>query len=186
MAKIGFQCWFGFALKVECDASFFGNRIVQDQELKILLAAPAIDIERLSSALAGARFKFSFHLAENAEAATEGLAEFHFDCAFIGETLPDEGGAALLPHLFGHGLEAPVIFVFDKTMDISGAIEVVRTGAADCFHESEISADRIERAMLTALRFYRERTRAIKAQNQLVVQALFDPLTDLPNRGLFF
>ena len=156
------------------------------EELKILVAVPAVDIRAVAQALTEAGFRYSLHTANTAEAASDGLGQIGFDFAILGETLPDDGGEALLPHIIGHGIEVPVIFIFDGDMDLSRATNVVRLGVADCFHQSELSSERLERAALTALRFYRAQSKAIRAQKQLTMRALFDPLTDLPNRGLFF
>ncbi len=159
---------------------------MDEEELKILVAVPAVDIRAVAQALTEAGFRYSLHTANTVEAASDGLGQIGFDFAILGETLPDDGGEALLPHIIGHGIEVPVIFIFDGDMDLSRATNVVRLGVADCFHQSELSSERLERAALTALRFYRAQSKAIRAQKQLTMRALFDPLTDLPNRGLFF
>ena len=116
---------------------------MDEEELKILVAVPAVDIRAVAQALTEAGFRYSLHTANTAEAASDGLGQVGFDFAILGETLPDDGGEALLPHIIGHGIEVPVIFIFDGDMDLSRATNVVRLGVADCFHQSELSSERI-------------------------------------------
>jgi diguanylate cyclase (GGDEF)-like protein len=152
----------------------------------ILLAAPGIDEKAVAVALRAAGFTAKLHSVATAVDALEAITEQDFDCAILGQDLPDDGGEALLPDLQGHGIETPVIFLFDEPVQTARAMRVMRAGASDCFAISDLSPERIGRAVVMARRYHTARNKAINAEKRLAMQTLFDPLTNLPNRSLFF
>ena len=153
---------------------------------EILLAAPGVDEDAIVAALSAAGFTAKLHSVGTAVDALEAITEHDFDCAIIGQDLPDDGGEALLPDLQGHGIETPVIFLFNEPVQTARAMRVMRAGASDCFAISELSPERIGRAVVMARRYHTARNKAIDAEKRLAMQTLFDPLTNLPNRSLFF
>ena len=153
---------------------------------RILFAAPRLDAASVEQALGIAGFTTEFRCVDTAHEALEALADRDFDCAILGEDLPDEGGEAILPELHGHGIETPVIFVFENPVSTERIMAVIKAGASDSFAMSELSPERIGRGVVMARRYYAARTKAIEAEKRLTMQTLFDPLTKLPNRSLFF
>ena len=152
----------------------------------ILLAAPGVDEDAIAAALRSAGFAAKLHTVGTAVDTLEAIIENDFDCAILGHNLPDDGGEALLPDLQGHGIETPVIFLFDEPVQTARVMRIMGAGASDCFAVSELTPERIGRAVVMARRYHSARTKAINAEKRLAMQTLFDPLTNLPNRSLFF
>ena len=153
---------------------------------RILFAAPQLDATTVEQALGIAGFTTELHRVETAQDALKALAERDFDCAILGQDLSDGRGEALLPELHGHGIETPVIFIFDEPVPTEQIMNVIKAGASDSFAISELSPERIGRAVIMARRYFAARKKAIEAEKRLTMQTLFDPLTKLPNRSLFF
>lgn len=153
---------------------------------RILLAAPGVDEEAIASALLAAGFTANIHTVENTADALDAMVDRDFDCAILGQSIPGDGGEALLPELQGHGIVTPIIFIFDVPAPTERAMQIMLAGASDCFAISELAPERIGRAVVMARRYHSARNKAIVAEKRLTMQTLFDPLTSLPNRNLFF
>ena len=155
-------------------------------KLTIMLAAPELDREAVGDALAQSGFTVHFQATATANETLEGVSEGRFDCVILGETLPDEGGEAVLSQLHGHGIETPVIFVFREFADASRTLDLLRKGAIECISEADITPQRLAGALLNAVRYSGVQHKAVEAEKRLALQALFDSLTGLANRSLFF
>ncbi len=155
-------------------------------KLTIMLAAPELDREAVGDALAQSGFTVHFQTTATANETLEGVSEGRFDCVILGETLPDEGGEAVLSQLHGHGIETPVIFVFREFADASRTLDLLRKGAIECISEADITPQRLAGALLNAVRYSGVQHKAVEAEKRLALQALFDSLTGLANRSLFF
>ena len=107
-----------------------------------------------------------------------------YDCAFFDTGLTHEGGVDTLGELYHAGIDTPIIMI-DGERPEATMIELLEAGAADCLKPSEISADRLSRSLLGAIRTSRAEKQAAEAEAKLTHLSIYDPLTALPNRALF-
>ncbi len=155
------------------------------EPLKILIAAARPD-ERgaLQRALAESTLNLDVNGADARELAVAALTAGTYDCAFFDTGLSHEAGVDTLGELYHAGIDTPIIMI-DGERPENMMIELLEAGAADCLKPSEISADRVSRSLLSAIRTSRAEKQAAEAEAKLTHLSIYDPLTALPNRALF-
>jgi len=92
--------------------------------------------------------------------------------------LPDSQGIKTFETLYGQMLDVPII-VSTAHEDENAALLAVNVGAQDYLLKGNITSALLSRSIKYAI----ERK---KAENKITYLALYDTLTDLPNRRLFF
>ena len=155
------------------------------EPLKILIAAARpSERDALQRALAESTLDLDINDAEARELAVAALSGGTYDCAFFDTGLTHEAGVDTLGELYHAGVDTPVIMINGEHPEAM-MIELLEAGAADCLKPSEISADRLSRSLLGAIRTSRAEKQADEAEAKLTRLSIYDPLTALPNRALF-
>lgn len=111
------------------------------------------------------------------EAGLEAIGRNRHEVYFVDYRLGQGNGLDLLREAIANGCRAPIILLTgqgDREIDV----EAMKIGAADYLVKTQISAPLLERSIRYAL----ERK---VIMDQLARQALYDPLTQLPNRACF-
>ncbi|HJP20193.1 MAG TPA: GGDEF domain-containing response regulator [Alphaproteobacteria bacterium] len=155
------------------------------EPLKILVAAARpTERDALQRALAESTLDLDVNDANARDLAMAALTSGTYDCAFFDTGLTHEGGVDTLGELYHAGIDTPIIMI-DGERPEATMIELLEAGAADCLKPSEISADRLSRSLLGAIRTSRAEKQAAEAEAKLTHLSIYDPLTALPNRALF-
>ncbi len=117
--------------------------------------------------------------------AIDVLLEHRFDCAVVAVGTPNFDGSNILGELRRAGNSVPLVMVrFDEAE--ASVAEYLRAGAHDCLTLDAITPETIARTLSTAARVLRAEERASEAEARRSRQLLYDTLTGLPNRALFF
>ena len=117
--------------------------------------------------------------------ALETLLDRKFDCAFVAAGAPDFDGLDLMAELRRAGNPIPVIMMVPDGSALA-ITELLKAGAHDCLSIPGLTGEVAARALNTAARVHRAEERAARAETRRSRQLLYDTLTGLPNRALFF
>jgi diguanylate cyclase (GGDEF)-like protein len=129
--------------------------------------------------------EFDVEMAFNGSQALAALATGAFDCALIDSRLLafDEAGA--LSEIRSRGVVMPIVIVVDGSEAQRGRA-LIEAGANDCLLRHEITVERLSLSLWNAVRSYRAFSQMASSEQRLAQQLLYDQLTRLPNRMLFF
>lgn len=108
-----------------------------------------------------------------------------FDCALIDYRLPGEDGLNAISALRQRYPFLPIVMSTGQG-DEMVAIEAMKRGATDYIPKSKIDPESIRRAIESGLRWAKRETASAMSRSRLESLGLYDPLTGLPNRRLFF
>lgn len=145
-----------------------------------------VDRERIRRFFKKAKLVYESVDAESGGKALQLLDEQHFDLILLDYQLGDMTGFDLLPEIQQRGgSEIPVIMITgggDETL----AVEAMQQGVADYIPKRSLNAETLRLASKNALRMGEVERQLQSAQERLVRLSMFDELTGLPNRSLFF
>jgi signal transduction histidine kinase len=88
-----------------------------------------------------------------------------YDCIFLDYQLPGQDGLALLQQLRHQGIRIPIIMLTGQG-DEQIAVELMKAGASDYLTKTNISPERLEQVLRTAIRLYRAEKEATLAKQQ--------------------
>jgi len=156
------------------------------ESARILIAIQG-DAERqtVEQTLSSDPFGHSCQRADDNEAIVAELTGGDFDCAFIDTRLESQGGESLLARIQSAGVETPIIMVRTNS-DGCTADDMLKAGAIDCFDIDDIVPERLAFSISSAVRIMEAERRAADSAAKLLRQTLYDGLSELPNRALFF
>jgi diguanylate cyclase (GGDEF)-like protein len=145
-----------------------------------------VDRERIRRYFLKAGLSYESIDAESGRQALQLLANQRFDLILLDFQLGDMTGFDLLAELEKRRVgDAPVIMITgggDETL----AVEAMQQGVADYIPKRSLSADTLRLATKNALRMGEVERQLQTAQERLVRLSMYDELTGLPNRFLFF
>ncbi|NLR75699.1 putative bifunctional diguanylate cyclase/phosphodiesterase [Leeia aquatica] len=145
-----------------------------------------VDRERLTRLLNRSSRDADVTEASSGEEALSRLISGVFDCVVLDYQLGDINGMELLPSLQGKlGPDFPVIMVTGLGDD-NIAAEAMRRGVFDYLTKHQIDAERLLNAIDNGLHHQKLMQEVAEAEQKLRRMSLYDPLTGLPNRNLFF
>lgn len=157
-----------------------------DSPIRLLVAVGDADHRQsLNSALTHANQSYDVDLSDGFEAAFQALSENKYDCLLIEIPGGRQANKYVLDKLSEAADITPVIFLNagDEQIDFK---ELIRFGAVDCLAVDELTPERITLAVAGAARIARAERRAEMAETMLTRETMFDSLSELPNRVLFF
>jgi len=113
-------------------------------------------------------------LTEVADAASalDALLAGRYDCVLLDYHLPRLDGLAVLQHMRSLGVTAPVIMLTGQG-DEALAVELMKAGASDYIAKNALTARRLARGMLSALKLHEAEEAARQAQEALRKQVEF-------------
>ena len=118
--------------------------------------------------------------------ANAAILEAPFDTIIVDGRLGDGDGLELVSQLnIEKNAVCPVILVtgFSNERD---AVKAMREGVYDYIPKHELDANRLVPAVQNGLRWARVQNKLLEAEQELRRRSLYDSLTELPNRDLFF
>ena len=145
-----------------------------------------VDRERIHRYFTKAKLAFEAFDAESGRTALEMLGRETFDLILLDFKLGDMTGFDLLAALRDDiEVETPVVMITGGG-DEGLAVEAMQRGVADYIPKRSLSPDTLRLAANNALRVAMVERELKDAQKRLVRLSMFDELTGLPNRWLFF
>jgi diguanylate cyclase (GGDEF)-like protein len=114
------------------------------------------------------------------------LAKATFDCVFLDYHLGDAVGIELLPAVRAHRPEVCPVIMITARSEESLVVQAMREGVYDYISKSHLDPTSIHRALEGSLHWAEVEQELTKAHDRLRYLSLYDTLTGLPNRILFF
>ncbi len=142
-------------------------------------------IKSLERALGSTEHNYKTRRVGDVEGALSAMEGGEFDCALVDAGFGGNGDASLIERLRGTSTGTPAIVVANGSAS-SLVNQMLLTGALDCIALNEITVDRLGFAVAAAVRVAKAERRAMVADAKLARQTLYDSLSELPNRVLFF
>ncbi len=153
----------------------------------LLIDDDAVDRKTVRRALeAGDGSSFEIQEAMDAASARDMLYDQIFDCVLLDYRLPDVDGLELLETIGESPNSAAPVIMLTGEGNEAVAVAALKNGAADYITKSEIDGDRLCRSITGAIEKSVLEREFRHMRRQMEEMALYDTLTGLGNRNLFF
>ncbi len=145
-----------------------------------------VDRERLLRMLQ--RYHAPLHITEAATkaAALAALSEQAFDFVFLDFRLEDGDGRDLVPQIQALTERQSLIVAITGAGNEQVAVSAMKSGIHEYLPKHGLNALRLHQALDDGLRYLGVQAKLREAEQLLHRRSLYDPLTELPNRNLFF
>jgi diguanylate cyclase (GGDEF)-like protein len=153
----------------------------------VLLLIDDDDVDRKAVSRALRSFRSRYDLREARDGST-GLALARsrpFDCILVDYNLPDMTGFELLDELHKAGIVAPIVILTGSGNE-AVAVEAMKRGAHDYLQKSHLEPEILARTVDNAVEKSSLQRKLIEAHQNVERLALYDGLTGLGNRNLFY
>lgn len=145
-----------------------------------------VDREKIRRLLGKVGLPVEIQEAASAKEARQCLSAAFFDCVILDYQLSDAMGTDLLLEIKAHRSEpCPVIMVTGQG-DERIPLEAMREGIYEYFSKNYLKVHHLSAALEGGLRWAELAKRLAETQDHLEHLYLYDDLTQLPNRNLFF
>ena len=104
--------------------------------------------------------------AEDVAGARSALEDGRFDCVFLDYQLPGGDGLRVLRDARERGVTTPVVMLTGQSDD-RVAVELMKAGATDYLSKDEITPERLEQSLRSAIRVYQAESAARNAELRL-------------------
>lgn len=152
----------------------------------LLLDSCDQDRKMIEMALQDASFDIEVFHAMSVEDANELLVKQEFDTVLMSDWLPGWDSMEMLLNIKNYTIDRQVtILVMSETDSDKHALMCVRSGAHDFLLKSEISARRLQRALVQATARSELELKLRQSYERVKFLAEHDSLTNLPNRYMF-
>lgn len=154
--------------------------------LQILVADDDdVDREHILRCLRNYPLPTAVSQADSLSAALTAITHQTFDIIIVDGDLGDGAGMDVVAELGETGSFCPVILVTGFSTE-RGAVNAIRGGVYDYIPKKDLDAARLTQVIAGGLRWATAQVQLAKADRQLRQRSLYDTLTELPNRDLFF
>ena len=133
----------------------------------LLIEDDNLDAKLFNNALKKIKDPIKLTHSTTAEKALEILLEKEFDCIFLDYSLPGENGFQFLEKIKLHHILTPLV-VITSFGDEKIAASMLTNGAFDYFNKYEISPERIQKALLAALKITETANIKKKIEDELI------------------
>ena len=159
----------------------------QERKTKLLVIDDDdVDRERISRYIDKFILPFETTFAANGQEAIDLLSNNAFDIIILDYQLGDMTGAQLMEK-FASLDHYPIPTIMITGMgDEKTVVEAMRLGVHDYIPKKQLNAESLISVLSSALHTAELERRLLETQDQLRRQSLYDGLTGLPNRNLFF
>jgi diguanylate cyclase (GGDEF)-like protein len=163
------------------------DRVTLDRSIILLLIDDdAVDRKAVLRALSPFRMKYELHEASDGHTGIALARSKTFDCIVLDYNLPDMNGLELLDQLRNdEGILVPVVILTGSGNE-EVAVESMKRGAHDYIRKSVLEPEMLSRAVDNAIAKSSQQHKLVVAHHELHRKALYDGLTGLGNRNLFF
>lgn len=159
---------------------------MQNGKFHVLVIEPeAMGDESFSAALQALDAFAVIDTVDNAGQSIEKLFQQNYDCALFAVGSNPRLAVDLRKRLDRYSIAVPVVAIADD-LSTTDMINLLRHDLADCMTSAEINPDRIIRTIWNASRAAQAARALSEAESASRHRQMHDPLTDLPNRALFF
>jgi diguanylate cyclase (GGDEF)-like protein len=152
----------------------------------LLIDDDEVDRKAVSRTLSPFRLKYELHEAGDGRSGIALARSKAFDCIVLDYNLPDMNGLELLDRLRNdEGIVVPVVILTGSGNE-DVAVEAMKRGANDYIRKSHLEPGMLSRAVDNAILKSSLQHKLVEANHALHRLALYDSLTGLGNRNLFY
>ena len=156
------------------------------EPLHILIADDDdVDRERIVRCLAQYPGLAVVRQADSLHTALAAMSEESFEIIIVDGDLGDGTGLDLVSHI-GERNNCCVVILVTGFSTERGAVDAMRSGVYDYISKDELNAARLTEMITGGLHWAKAQLARARADRQLRRRSLYDSLTELPNRDLFF
>ena len=155
--------------------------------VRILVGATASDDRSfLEGALAAVDRDFQVHYVEELHLAISALVGGDYDCALFDSRLQVDGNADILAELKTADIKTPIVLLTQTDGEFPDVEALVRHGVVRCLSLPDVSSSDLALTFAGASRIARAERHSADSTAKLTRKTLYDNLSELPNRELFF
>jgi diguanylate cyclase len=155
--------------------------------VRILVGATASDDRSfLEGALAAVDRDFQVHYVEELHLAISALVGGDYDCALFDSRLQVDGNADILAELKTADIKTPIVLLTQADGEFPDVEALVRHGVVRCLSLPDVSSSDLALTIAGASRIARAERHSADSTAKLTRKTLYDNLSELPNRELFF
>jgi len=139
----------------------------------------------LDKALTEISYDLQIHYVEELNLAIAALSGGDYDCAVFDSRMQNQDVPDLLQELKTADIRTPIILLREED-EFSDVDALVKHGIVNCFDVQSLSADSLALALSGAARIAQAERHSADSTAKLTRKTLYDNLSELPNRELFF
>jgi diguanylate cyclase len=145
-----------------------------------------VDREHLTRLLKQQVFSPQITEANSKQSALEAITQQRFDIVFLDFTLGDGDGRDLLPFIKEHGDQSCVVVGITAGGNERIAANAIKSGLHEYLPKTDLDAARLQQTITDCMHLAAVQAKLRDAAFQLQRRSMYDTLTGLPNRNLFF
>jgi diguanylate cyclase (GGDEF)-like protein len=161
--------------------------ITPRQRLRILVVDDDdVDRERLTRLLKHQTLALEITEANSKKSALEAITSRNFDIVFLDFSLGDGDGRDLLPSIKEHGDHRCMLVGITAGGNERVAANAIKSGLHEYLPKNDLNATRLQQTIAECMHLATVQAKLRDTEFQLQRRGMYDSLTGLPNRNLFF